>query len=291
MTKFESLLMNIYTRVDIFGGIEIVFDKSACVKIVNFVANALGMAVPRHWVVVGLQNGVVSSGTHQAIEAKAAEQGRKSAYYSWRPGDYGHGGGVEVTITQSSGKGGLKKKLASLGYGVSDEELEEIFKRTKQISEAKDGTKLSDRELTAIVADVVAEIPFPIIVKRCQAIGGEGTIPTATIIVEVKGKMVTVAKTGDGPYDAIMKAVKKAASRFYPALKKVEIILDDWRPVPVSSGTEALADVYTRIRIRNGDNAVFTGRAVHLDTNQASAQAFANCLSWYLASRAASLKK
>ncbi|MFA6389646.1 MAG: alpha-isopropylmalate synthase regulatory domain-containing protein, partial [Patescibacteria group bacterium] len=126
--------------------------------------------------------------------------------------------------------------------------------------------------------------PFPIKVKRCQAMGGKGTIPTATVVIEVEGKEGIAAEIGVGPYDAIMHSVVRAAENFYPKLKEVNIVLDAWNPTSVTSGSDALADVYARIRINDDINHAFSGRAVHIDTNQASAQAFANCLSWYLAS-------
>lgn len=282
MTKFEAIIMNINTRRDIFHDIKVNFDKSLCVKIVNFVSNALGMPVPRHWVVTGVQNNLCSSGSHQAIEARAKKQGKTSAYYSWIPSLYGHGEEVNIIIAQSSGKEGLKKKLETIGYQtIKPADLEKICEEVKKISVAKSGAAISERELTAVVENIIAEIPYPIIVKHCQVIGGLGTIPTATVIIEAEGKTETVAEIGNGTFDAIMKAVRSAVAKIYPALGAEIVVLDDWKPIPITRGAEALADVYARIRIKD---SVFSGRAVDLDTSQASAQAFANCLSWYLAS-------
>ncbi|MFA6106551.1 MAG: alpha-isopropylmalate synthase regulatory domain-containing protein [Patescibacteria group bacterium] len=283
MTKFEAVIMNLNTRQDVFKNFKIDFKPELCVKIVNFTANAVGMTVPRHWVVIGSQNSICSSGTHQAIEARAREQGMDSAYYSWRPEIYGHKN-VETVINQSSGREGLRKRLEEMGYALGKDELQKTYEQSTKISEAMAGKPLSDRELAAIVHETIDVIPFPIKIKRCQAIGGEGTLPTATVIVEIGGKEGISASVGVGPFDAIMRSVVRAAEDFYPRLKDVKIDLDDWRPVAVSSGSDALADVYGRIRINDDANRTFSGRAVHIDTNQASAQAFANCLSWYLAS-------
>lgn len=283
MTKFESVIMNVSARDDIFGHLEIGFNKAACVKIVNFVGSALGMPVPRHWTVVGEQNSICSSGTHQAIEARAKKQGKDSAYYSWKPEEYGHEK-VEQVITQSSGREGLDKRLEMLGYKISSaEEFEKIFEQVKKISSKKSGASINDRELTAIVQDVVAVIPFRIKVEECQTIGGRGTIPSATVTVEAEGRRETVAEIGDGAFDAVMKAVRRAVSEIFPALKKADIELDHFSVTSITSGSEALADVYARIKVSNGEDMVFVGRGVDEDTIQASAQAFANCFSWYLA--------
>ncbi len=283
MTKFEALLMNINTRRDIFKNVETDFDKSVCVKIVNFVGQVLGMPVPRHWVVAGSQNGIVSSGTHQAIEARAEEQGKESPYYSWNPGEYGHKG-VEVVVTQSSGKAGLKKRLEKLGYNVSDIQLAKISERVKQISEAKSGTALKDVELTAIVQEAITEIPFPIMIKRCQTTGGKGTIPSATVVLEADSRIFTDIATGDGPFDAVMKAVKSAIGKAYPEVKEAQISLVHWHASALTPGTNAVADAYAQIKVVNGGDRIFSGKGADPDTIQASAQAFANCFSWYLAS-------
>ena len=284
MTKFEAFIMNVVTRGgagDVFENIEVGFKKEMCVEIVNFIANALGMPVPRHWVVVGEQNSVCSSGTHQAIEAKAKEQGRGSAYYAWNPSLYGHGE-VQTVITQFSGKTGIKEKLKQLGYVVNDEQLKKISGEVNKVSSSKKGHALKDRELIAIVDEIVADIPHKIDVKSCVAVGGSGSQPKAEVKIKADGKIAEASAMGNGPIDALMKAVKDAAAEIFPFLNSVEIVLEDWRPVPVTGGTEAMGDVYARIRVANGKDEVFTGRSVNVDTIQASAQAFANCLSWYV---------
>ncbi|MFA6389920.1 MAG: hypothetical protein WCW77_05085, partial [Patescibacteria group bacterium] len=198
MTKFEAVLMNVNTRQDLFSGFKIDFKPELCVKIVNFTANALGMSVPRHWVVAGSQNSICSSGTHQAIEARAKERGMESAYYSWHPEIYGHSK-VTTVINQSSGREGLRKRLEELGYMLGSEEMQKVYEQSIKISEAMAGKPLEDRELAAIVHETIDVIPFPIKVKRCQAMGGKGTIPTATVVIEVEGKEGIAAEIGVGP--------------------------------------------------------------------------------------------
>jgi hypothetical protein len=284
MTKFETVLMNVTTRQDVFQDIEIRFQRSKCMEIVNFVGTALGMPVPRHWPVVGWQNGICSSGTHQAIEVKAKEQGKTSAYYAWNPVLYGHEE-VETVITKSSGKAGLYERLTGLGYRVNSRQLTEIYNRANQVSAAKSGASLKNRELVAIVQDIVIEIPNKIEVKRCQAIGGKGSMPMAGVYIQSEGKKANAPSFGNGPIDAIMKAVVEAAKKIHPILNNVNIILEEWRPIPITVGTEAMGDVYVAIQVVDGKGGLFTGRAVDVDTNQASAQAFANCLSCYITYR------
>jgi 2-isopropylmalate synthase len=283
MTKFESLMMNITTREDVFGAIEFGFRKEMCVEIVNFVANSLGMPVPRHWVVVGEQNAVCSSGTHQAIEAKAKEKGMPSAYYAWNPILYGHGK-VRTIVTNFSGKTGIAEKLKELGYLISHDQLKKISAEVNNVSASKRGQALNDRELTAIVDEIVANIPHKIEVKECVVVSSSGVISVAGVKIKTDGKNAEASAIGNGPIDAVMSAVRDAAAKIYPWLNSAEIILEDWKPVPITRETKSMGDVYVRIRVANGEDEVFTGRSVNVNISEASAQAYANCLSWCVAS-------
>jgi len=287
MTKHEAVIMNILTRRDVmeddrFIGMELGFNPMFCYKIVHFIAHALGMSVPRQWVVVGDQNALCSAGTHQSIEIKAGEQGSESPYYSWNPAKFGHEKGVSIVIDQSSGRKALADRLSTLGYQVSAKQLSEIYQQVMKLSESKQGRQVSDKEIVAVVQEIVKEIPNRMLVTHCQAIGGLGTIPMAAVILQVNGEPVQKTAAGDGPYDALMKAVQLAAEYFFPVLLQAKVVLDDWQASAVSKGQETLADVYTRIRLANDGNRIFSGRSTSMDTNQATAQSFANCLSWLL---------
>ncbi len=284
MTKFESVLLVMSSRKDIFEDFEIGFKKQGTVKLVNFLGNALGMPVPRHWPVVGIQNGICSSGTHQAIEARAKEAGKPSPYYGWDPKSFGHES-VKIVINKSSGRIGIGKKLRELGFLVAKKDISLVYDKVMEISEAKGGKEVEEAELIAIAQDVVSEIPFYINIDWCQVVGGRGTIPTSTVKLEVKGEVKIDSAVGDGTIDAIMKAVLRTARQHFPALNDVEIALDHCSFVGVTKGSDALADFYCRIRVENGEPQLFAGRSVHLDTSQAAAQSFANCISWFLASK------
>jgi 2-isopropylmalate synthase len=285
MTKFESIIMVIMSRPDIFEDVYVNFDPSACKDMVELIANSLGMTVPRHWPVVGQQNFVCNSGTHQAVEARAKEQGMGSAYYSWNPAQFGNCG-VENVINSYSGREGLRDKLKELGYGVSKLHLDAIYKKVTRISDSKGGASLKDREITAVVEDIIGEVPFPINIEHCQVLGGGGTIPNAAVVIEAGGRRSVNSSPGNGPFDALMFSILNASSEIYDGLKGVEFVLEDWRIRNLTDESKSLADFFTRIQIIK--NAVpqgsFSGRAVSPDTIQAAAESFAKCLSWYLAS-------
>ena len=106
----------------------------------------------------------------------------------------------------------------------------------------------------------------------------------AVITLEVDKREWTVSSTGDGIFDAVMKAVIMGAQTFFPELQRVNISLVEWNPKAVTRGSDSLADVFVSMRFGNGDGTIHAGRSLSLDTVQAVAQAFANCISWYLSS-------
>lgn len=285
MTKFESVIMNVGTRRDVFADIEIQFNPHMVVEIVNFVANSLGMPMPRHWVVTGEQNSICSSGSHQSTEGRAKKKGMASPYYSWNPTLYGHDQ-VETVLTQFSGRAGLAEKLVELGFSVSNDHLKIISNEVNRISASKKGDSLTDREIAAIVGEVIKKIPYEMKVSEVTSVGGHGVIPIAAVRVISQGKQVQKVCIGNGPISALFDAIVEAAADIYPVLIGVKVTLEDWRPVPVTVGNEALGDVYVRIKVvhlKTGAESFYTSRSVNVDTNQASAQAFANSLSWVVA--------
>ncbi len=287
MTKFESFLMNIHSRPDVFGQYEIRFKIADVVEIVHMIANCLGMPVPRHWVVVGEQNSICSSGTHQAIEAKAKKNGMTiSPYYSWNPAKYGHTG-VKTVLTQSSGKEGITARLKELGFVLHKAQVAEITQEIKRISEGRQGKSLTDREITAVVTDVIKEIPFAIEIDRATIVSGKGTIPTASVVALSGGQSVSAVRTGNGPVSAAFDAIVSIAKELFPTLQDYAISQEYWRPVQVTKGDEALGDVYVQLKMVHHTSHrehIHSGHAVHEDSSHATAQAIANALSWMVSS-------
>lgn len=287
MTKFESFIMNIQTRQDVFGSINIEFDSTLSCSLVNFLGAALNITVPRHWVVVGEQNSVCSSGTHQAIEAKAKEMKLPSPYYGWLPALYGHGP-IRTRITSSSGRAGLAAELKRIGFVLTKEQLDLIFNKVKEISSERNSNSLQERELVAIVNDLLGQdIPCLMIVEKCTIISGKGNNPSAIVVISFGGKVAEANGVGNGPIDASFVAVTTAAKQLFSALEEYEFFLDGWNPIPVTKGEKSLGDVYARIRVTNKvtkKEKIHCGHAVDADTNQAFVQAFANALSWLASS-------
>ncbi len=88
-------------------------------------------------------------------------------------------------------------------------------------------------------------------------------------ILEMNGETVTDAACGNGPVDAVFKAIDRVVG------KPVE--LEDYTLNSVSRGSEALGNA--TVKLRYGDKGLVVGRGISTNIIEASARAYANALS------------
>jgi 2-isopropylmalate synthase len=78
---------------------------------------------------------------------------------------------------------------------------------------------------------------------------GEAPYSEATIRLEVNGEVEHTAAEGNGPVNALDRALRKALERFYPSLKEVELIDFKVRVLTAGKGTAAKV----RVLVESGD--------------------------------------
>ena len=103
---------------------------------------------------------------------------------------------------------------------------------------------------------------------------GTGIVPTATLRLKKKDKVYQEAACGDGPVDAVYRAMDKIAG-VVPALQ-------DYQLRSVSSGTDAQGEVVVRVEHKG---LVVTGKGTSTDIVEASAKAYLNALNKILTAR------
>jgi 2-isopropylmalate synthase len=101
-------------------------------------------------------------------------------------------------------------------------------------------------------------------IRTVQITTGTGTIPTASVeLAHADGVCVTDAAVGDGPVDAVFKALRSATN--------ASPIVRSYRVRSVTDGDDAQGEVVIDAE-HNGRR--FHGRAVGTDIVEASARAF-----------------
>jgi 2-isopropylmalate synthase len=108
---------------------------------------------------------------------------------------------------------------------------------------------------------------------------GETGAAEATVKLSVNGEFETTRGEGDGPVDALNDALRKALSRFYPAIKDVQLVDYQVRILDPEEGTGAK----TRVLIESTDGKTSWG-TVGVSTNliEASAEALVDSVEYKL---------
>jgi len=168
-----------------------------------------------------------------------------------------------IASGKHSGSTGIRASLMEMGFDPNDEQLKEIFQRVKSIGDK--GKRVADADLQAI-AELVMGLPAvrPIKLEEITVVTGSRVTSTASVRLNLNGKMLTEAATGVGPVDAAISAIKKAVGIVEP------IQLDNYSVKAITGGTNAVTEV--AVSISKGDRKA-TAIGVNEDIVIASVEA------------------
>ena len=172
----------------------------------------------------------------------------------------------KLVLGKHSGRHAFIDRLKQLGYDLSKEEIQKAFIRFKTLADLK--KEIFDEDLDAIVADEVLRVPEIYKLEQMNVSSGSFAAPTATVAMEINGKIKRAAVMGDGPVDATFKAIKK--------LSKSKATLLNFSVGAITGGTDAQGECSVRLRSAEGREVL--GQGAHPDIIVASAKAYINAL-------------
>jgi 2-isopropylmalate synthase len=256
--SLEEIAMALRTRKDLFGietGIrtEEIYPSSA------MVTNLTGMIVQPNKAIVGRNAFAHEAGIHQDGVIK-----EKLTYEIMRPEDVGIKES-KLVMGKHSGRHALRKKYEELGFHLSDAELEKAYILLKKVADKK--KDVFDEDLIVTVRDALRIAPPVYKVKNIQSIAGNQVIATATILLEKEGVLIQDSATGDGPVDAVLKAVNRITG--------MEGKLVEYTVHSVTRGADAVGEVFMKVDF---GKVSFIGRAASLDIVDASARAYVDAV-------------
>ena len=250
----EEIVMALRTRADFFG-VSTGIDTRELYRTSRLVSNLLGTPVPPNKAVVGGNAFSHSSGIHVDGFLKDRE-----TYEIMRPEDVGLAQS-HVVLTARTGRAGLRSRLEKLGHKLSKEDLDVIYQRFLAVADKK--LEVFDEDLVAIVRDESHPVPEVWQLEYLQVSSGTSAIPTATLRLRVHGDVREVAAIGNGPVDAVYKAIT--------ALVGDSAHLVRYDIHAVTGGTGAMGEV--TVQLEKGDRRV-VGRGASTDVIEASAKAY-----------------
>ena len=172
----------------------------------------------------------------------------------------------KLVLGKHSGRHAFIDRLKQLGYDLSKEEIQKAFVRFKTLADLK--KEIFDEDLDAIVADEVLRVPETYKLEQMNVSSGSFAAPTATVAMEINGKIKRAAVMGDGPVDATFKAIKK--------LTKSKAKLLNFSVGAITGGTDAQGECSVRLQSAEGREVL--GQGAHPDIIVASAKAYINAL-------------
>ncbi|MGW8315291.1 MAG: alpha-isopropylmalate synthase regulatory domain-containing protein [Bacteroidales bacterium] len=142
-------------------------------------------------------------------------------------------------LGKMSGKASITKNLEELGIELSKEEMKQITKRVIELGDKKE--IITKEDLPYIIADVLRSkrVEEHIKIRNFQLSVARGLRSVATVSIEINCKVYEETASGDGQYDAFMKALWK----IYDRLDRKHPLLTDYVvTIPPGGKTDALVE-------------------------------------------------
>lgn len=257
-TALEEVVMAIKTRQD-FLNFDVGVVTEHISKISKQVSMFTGFMVQNNKAIVGANAFAHESGIHQHGVLENPE-----TYEIMRPESIGLTKN-SLPLGKLSGRHAFRDKLKTLGFELGDNSLNEAFAKFKELADKK--KDIYDADIIAIVDDGSSSSEDKIKFKSLKVVCGS-KIQKADIALIVKGKTKKASMKGNGPVDAVFKAIKKICG------EKGKLKL--YQVSAVTQGTDSQAEVLVRIETKDG--RVINGNAADVDTLVASAKAYINAL-------------
>ena len=218
-----------------------------------------GMPVQPNKAIVGANAFAHESGIHQDGVIK-----ERTTYEIMDPESVGISKS-SLVLGKLSGRHAFRERLQSLGYYLTDDEINLSFKRFKDLADRK--KHIYDEDLEAIVAEEVLRTAETYKLLSLTIMSGSEVVPTASVKMLVDGEECRGAELGNGPVDATFNTILKLTGR-RPSLLRFSISA-------ITGGTDALGEASIRLE-ENGNVAM--GKGAHEDILVASAKAMVNAL-------------
>ncbi len=255
--SIEELAMILRTRAEDVGGLWCGIDTTEITRSSRLVSRLTGYVVQPNKAIVGRnafaheagihQHGVLANPlTYEIMDATSVGLAQNS-----------------IVLGKHSGRHALSHALAELGYELDREQLDAAFVRFKDVADRKG--RISAADIEALVGDEMrTEGPssFRLDHLSVRTGGDEGPI-SDVVITDADGGRHEGAATGDGPVNALMKAIDAAIGS--------EGKLLEYQVSSVTGGKDALGEARVVCDI---GGRTYAGQGVSTDVLEASAIAY-----------------
>lgn len=255
----EEIVMALHTRKDIHKA-ETRIVTTEITRSSNLLSRITGVKVQPNKAIVGENAFAHESGIHQHGVMK-----NKETYEIMKPESVGLSQN-NLVLGKHSGKHAFRDKVKNMCYDLSEEEIDGMFIKFKELADKK--KKVYDRDIEALIAKASVQVPKTYTLEHFVINSGNTITPTAVIKVLREGKTIEKVSRGDGPINASFNAIEKIVGN---GLKLV-----DYQLQSVTEGNDALGDAL--VKISDSDGQIYAGRGLSTDVIEASIYAYINAV-------------
>ena len=258
--SLEEIVMLLHTRADHLGYATGIRTREIA-RTSRMVSRLTGYVVQPNKAVVGRNAFAHESGIHQDGVLK-----ERTTFEIMDATTIGLEGN-DLVLGKHSGRHALRSALQELGFSVDGQALNTAFKRFKEIADRKKTVTAMDLE--ALVTDELRDELRSYTLQWFDVDVSNRRPPHARVSVRSpEGEELLGDFTGDGPVDAIFRALNAATRR--------EARLREFRIDAVTGGQDALGEASVVLELA-GQSA--SGQGVSTDIIEAAAQAYVRALS------------
>ena len=172
-----------------------------------------------------------------------------------------------IVLGKHSGRHALQQALSELGFELQGHALNTAFKRFKEIADKK--KQITAMDLEALVTDELREEVTGYQLEWFDVEASTRRPPHATVGIRTPdGEPLTGSFTGDGPVDAIFRAINAATG--------ADARLREFRVDAVTGGQDALGETSVVLEVAGISGS---GQGVSTDILEAAARAYVRALS------------
>ena len=236
-------------------------DESKLSTISRLVETFSGKGVAANAPIVGRDVFTQTGGIH-------ADGDAKGELYASRLAPARFGRERRYALGKLSGKASVEHNLRRLGIELGDAERAQVLARIVELGDKKHTVVPAD--LPYLIADVLKrpeQRPFRVSSYRVEV--GSETLPRAVVEIDHRGEKYGAEATGDGGYDAFMRALQEALRPLQLAVPK----LADYRvQIPPGGKTGALVQTVITWQAEGGEETFTT---LGVDSDQLAAAVLA----------------
>ncbi|MDR0893018.1 MAG: 2-isopropylmalate synthase [Mediterranea sp.] len=174
----------------------------------------------------------------------------------------------EYALGKTSGKANIRKNLEDLGLELDDDAMRRVTERIIELGDKKE--LVTQEDLPYIVSDVLkhGQVGEKVKLKSYIVNLAYGLKPMATLKIEVDGKEYEESSSGDGQYDAFVRALRKVykqtLGRKFPMLTNYAV------SIPPGGRTDAFVQT---IITWSYEERIFRTRGLDADQTEAAIKA------------------